>query len=141
MSDLTAHLTEALDRAEQALTGCGTDWATNGDHLTFGAAAGSVPVSDYIWDENLDGTAIAAHMVAWSPKRVLALIARDRVLITVHYRMTPDRPERMLDELRDGWCSACLPPDLPGASMYAPWPCESMRLAAKFWLPEEPTDD
>ncbi len=108
MTDLVARLAEALDRAER-----------------MAVVAQGLDVN------------LPASVMPWQAKTILRVIARDRVLLAVHYRMEPDHPERMLDELRDGWCSACLPPDVPGASMYAPWPCESMRLAAAFWLPEE----
>lgn len=124
-------LAAALDLAEQQASSINLacDWYTPGD-LSRNHREGGAGLPEF--DE--------AHIVAWSPKRVLALIARDRVLLTVHYRMTPDDPERMLDDLRDGRCSACLPPDEPGASMYVPWPCPSIRLAADFWLVTETAD-
>jgi hypothetical protein len=138
MTDLAARLTEALDRAEQALAGCGTDWATDsgGDWLTFGNAPGAVPVSGYVYDESLDGAAIAAHMVAWQPAVVLRLITRDRALLAAN--ASTDR--NVADHV------ARCGPDLCGCRDYLATTTTlqmlttAVQAAAKFWLPEEPAD-
>jgi hypothetical protein len=128
MADLAARLTEALDRTEQALTGCGTGWATGSGGLTFGAASGGVPIDGYVWDENLDTDAIGAHMVAWQPTRVRRLIARDREL---------------LDEYANAEAAYADPTTALADTIHVARNNRRLTLrteverAATFWLPEE----
>ncbi len=129
MADLTARLTEALNRAEQQASSINVDsgWYEPGD-LSRSHREGGAGLPDF--DE--------PHIVAWSPQRVLALIARDRALLAAHVCVEPDDPARMLDDLRGGWCARCIPDDEPDATLLMPWPCETVQLVAAFWLAEEP---
>lgn len=131
MTDLAARLAEALDRAEQALTGCGTDWSTDGGQITFGAAAGAVPVDGYVWDEHLDTAAVAVHMAAWDPTQVRNLIARDRALLA-DYANAEAAYADPITALADGI-------RLPRLHRRLVLAAEVERAAA-FWLPEEAPD-
>lgn len=117
MTDLTARLAEALDRADAAardLDLTGASWYSVDDlsrpHHDGGAGL----------DER-----DAVHMAAWCPARVLLLITRDRQLLTDHAETT-----RVYEgnPRRDQYAAGRL--------------CElqiAVEAAAKFWMPDSPT--
>ncbi len=159
MNDLATRLSEALDRAEQAAGACITpDYDTW--YVEHHECAGwcrkpckeadtcasrkcgccSINGATRIYDEGGHDSNDAEHIVAWQPKRVLALVARDRLILGAHARVEDDDLSRMLDRLRGGWCAHCIPDDEPGETLLMPWPCETVQIVAAFWLPEEDVD-
>lgn len=144
-TDLAGRLGEALDRAEQQTRsamhlGDGKWRVDHGYGKPCPDECGCCRVEGAeitIYDEGGHDEHQAAHIAAWDPKRVLALIARDRALLAAH--ASADR--NVSDHVASCGPDLCGGRDYLAASTTLQVLTTAVEVASKFWLAEEATDD